>query len=50
MTSKTKTCSPPFCRNFYVNLHLLKFNYEDLEEIVTVGQGSFGVASRYIIT
>ena len=32
---------------------LLKFNYEDLEEIVTVGQGSFGVygnASRYIIT
>ena len=24
-------------------IDLLKFNYEKLEEIVTVGQGSFGV-------
>ena len=26
-------------------IDLVKFNYEDLSEIVTVGQGSFGVYS-----
>ena len=41
----------PYSKSGQLCLDLLKFHYEDLEEIVTVGQGSFGVyGSRYIIT
>ena len=31
-------------------IDLLKFNYEDLEEIVAGGQGSFGVLVTQVVT